>query len=467
MGFDESCGFCYEGSPNEHKEIPMTHHDEKLQTVVAAIRKAAEKRSGTPVRFDKGAISHFVPNPYADNSGRPKIDFSPFNELLEIDTKAMTATAEPGLSFDALVDATLPLGLMPYVVPELKTITIGGAVAGCSIESQSFRYGGFHDSCLEYEAVTGTGEVITCSPEKDQDVFHLLHGSYGTLARLTKLTFKLMPAKPFVKMEYRTHTTFDAFWADLKERCAVADYPFIDGIIHGPDKFVLCLGTMVDNAPSVSAYDRLNIYYKSTAEKTEDYMLAKDYFFRYDAECHWLTRTLPLMETKPVRWALGGMLLGSSNLIAWSGRVKSLLRLKKRPEVVVDVFIPSIRFEEFYRWYEKDFDFFPLWIVPYNMKEIYPWVEDSFAAEIGDTFMIDAAVYGKVNTDPNIDYSELLEKKVYELRGVKTLISRNHYDEDTFWKIHSKPRISGLKKRLDPENLFGDLYEKFKPENYS
>ena len=445
----------------------MSQHTEKLQTVVTAIREAAHNRKDAPLRFEKGVISHFVPNPYADDSGRPKIDFSPFNELIEIDTHAMTATAEPGLTFDALVDATLPLGLMPYVVPELKTITVGGAVAGCSIESQSYRYGGFHDSCIEYEAVTGTGEIITCSPENDPDVFHLLHGSYGTLARLTKLTFKLMPAKPFVKMEYRTHSTFDAFWADMKERCAVADYPFVDGIIHGPDTFVLCLGTMVDNAPEVSAYDKLDIYYKSTAAKKYDYLLAKDYFFRYDTECHWLTRTLPLMERKPVRWALGDILLGSSNLIAWSGRVKSLLRLKKRPEVVVDVFIPSGRFEEFYRWYETDFDFFPLWIVPYNMKEIYPWVDDAHAEKMGDTFIVDAAIYGKVNTDPAIDYSELLEKKVHELGGVKTLISRNHYDEDTFWSIYSKPRISALKQRLDPDNLFGDLYTKFKPDNYT
>src|SRR5438093_235376 len=33
----------------------------------------------------------------------------------------------------------------------------------------SFRYGGFHDSCLEYEVITGGGEVLTCTPSNEHD----------------------------------------------------------------------------------------------------------------------------------------------------------------------------------------------------------------------------------------------------------------------------------------------------------
>ncbi len=80
--------------------------------------------------------------------------------------------------------------------------------------------------------------------------------------------------------------------------------------------------------------------------------------------------------------------------------------------------------------------------------------------------MIDCAVYGKVNNDPDVDFSEILERKVTELGGIKTLISRNHYDKKSFWDIFNKPVISKMKKRLDPENVFGDLYEKFAPRNY-
>ena len=88
------------------------------------------------------------------------------------------------------------------------------------------------------------------------------------------------------------------------------------------------------------------------------------------------------------------------------------MKFKKRPEVVVDVFIPSSRFAEFYTWYKKDFDFYPLWIVPYMISKMYPWVDPKYASQIKDDLFIDCAVYGKINNKPNIDYSELLEKKM-------------------------------------------------------
>ena len=57
-----------------------------------------------------------------------------------------------------------PYGLSPLVVPQLKTITLGGAVTGLGIESASFRNGLPHESVLEMDILTGTGEVVTASP---------------------------------------------------------------------------------------------------------------------------------------------------------------------------------------------------------------------------------------------------------------------------------------------------------------
>jgi hypothetical protein len=45
------------------------------------------------------------------------------------------------------------------MVPQLKTTTLGGAVAGLGIESASFRNGMPHESVLELDILTGAGEV--------------------------------------------------------------------------------------------------------------------------------------------------------------------------------------------------------------------------------------------------------------------------------------------------------------------
>ena len=93
-------------------------------------------------------------------------DLVDFDAVIEIDPERGICIAEPGVPFCKLVDKTLPLGLVPIVVPELKTITIGGAVAGCSIESMSFQYGGFHDTCLEYEIITAHGRRAPMHPRQ-------------------------------------------------------------------------------------------------------------------------------------------------------------------------------------------------------------------------------------------------------------------------------------------------------------
>ena len=69
-------------------------------------------------------------------------------------------------TYEDLVDATLPHGLIPLVVPQLRTITLGGAVTGLGIESTSFRNGLPHESVLEMDVLTGAGEVVTTTARR-------------------------------------------------------------------------------------------------------------------------------------------------------------------------------------------------------------------------------------------------------------------------------------------------------------
>ena len=433
-------------------------HDHKVAVVAASVRDLLGR--GEPVHIWKGGVHHVVPLPGDARFRSRRVDVSALDQILEIDPVGRTCTAEPGVTFATLARATLEQGLLPVVVPELEGITIGGAVAGCSVEAMSYRHGGFHDGCLEYEIVSGVGEIVRCSREVEPLLFGMIHGSYGTLGILTKLRFRLVPAAPLVRLEYRRFDDAGAFHAAMMERCVVADFDFIDGIAHGPREWVMCLGRFVQSAPWVSSYRWLDIFYKSTRTRTEDYLTTVDYCFRYDTECHWLTKTMPPLEWKPVRFAIGRWVLGSTNLIKWSGVLAPLLGLKKRPDVVVDVFVPEKRCVEFYRWYERDFGFWPLWVVPYKIPEPYPWVRPDHR-EKGGGFYIDCAVYGKRNDDLKIDWSAVLEDKTFELGGVKTLISRNHYTPERFWEIYDQLHYRTAKARLDPRGVFADLYEKF------
>ena len=62
---------------------------------------------------------------------------------------------------------------------------------------------------------------------------------FGTLGILTRLTFRLVPAKPFVHVTYETHATIAAYRAAIEGHIARGDVEFMDGIIHGPTQLVL------------------------------------------------------------------------------------------------------------------------------------------------------------------------------------------------------------------------------------
>lgn len=226
----------------------MSSHFERVLDIAAAVTKRASEPKG-PASLKKSSVSHLVPNPRDPRHRDRKIDVSSLTHVLRIEPDTRTCVAEPGVTFADLVKQTIPLGLVPRMVPELETITLGGAVAGCAVESMAYKHGGFHDGCTEYEVVTGRGDIVRCSRTRDAELFEMMHGSYGTLGIITELTFELVPAKPFVQMEYRTFATFGSLREAFAEAMAASDVDFIDAIAHATDRFVLCLGRFVATSP--------------------------------------------------------------------------------------------------------------------------------------------------------------------------------------------------------------------------
>ena len=428
----------------------LARHTAKIARIAEQLRTHPR---GTPVSLKKASVSHQVPKRGDLRHKDKKIDVADLTEILEIDPVKRICIAEAGVTFVDLVTATMGHGLVPIVVPELKTITIGGAVAGCSIESMSFVHGGFHDTCLEYEVITARGEVLVCTPDNAHAlVFQMMQGAFGTLGVLTKLTFKLVPAKAFVRLQYETYPTAAAYREAIQRHTAARDVDFIDGIIHAPTRYVLCLGTFVDRAPYTSDYSWMKVYFESTATRTEDYLATPDYFFRYDRG---VTNVRP-------NSLLGRLLLGkfmsSSEWLRLAEKLHWALK-KERPTVTVDIFLPISKMEEFLTWYEREFNFYPLWMVPYRRVHDYEWIAPGFYERMTDDMFVDLAIYG-MRQHGDTNYHRLMEQKLKEIGGIKTLISHNYYPEDEFWTIWNKPNYDAVKAITDPDNVFRDLYTK-------
>jgi FAD/FMN-containing dehydrogenase len=425
-------------------------HAGKVARIAAQLRA---RKSTRPVSLRKRAVSHVVPKRSDRRLTDEKIDISDLTTILDVDPHKRVCVAEPGVTFFDLVAATMRHGLVPIVVPELKTITVGGAVSGCSIESMSFRYGGFHDTCLEYEVITASGEVLVCTPDNENKlVFEMMHGSFGTLGILSKLTFRLVPAKPFVHVTYEKYGSVREYMDAIRARAADPDIDFMDGIVHSPAECVLSIGRFVDYAPYANQYYWTKVYYRTTRERTEDYLRTPDYFWRYDTGV-----TNPTPKSAIGRLFLGKV-LGSSQLLRLAQKLPFLLSAK-RPNVTLDVFVPLRKMDEFLSWYEREFQYFPLWCVPYRRVKDYAWVQEKWYEGVQDDMFVDLAIYGmKQRGDRN--YYKLMEEELMEIGGIKTLISHNYYSEEDFWKTWNKAHYDQVKARTDPHNIFRDLYTK-------
>ncbi len=424
-------------------------HGEKVERVVAQLRAHAPRR---PVSLRKKSVSHRVPKRDDATRRDDKIDLCDLDAILDVDVDARTCTAEPGVTFVDLVRATLPFGLTPAIVPELETITIGGAVAGCSIESASFRYGGFHDTCLEYEIVTARGDVLRATPDGERALlFQMMHGTFGTLGILTKLRFRLVPAKPFVHVVYETFPTLASYEEAIRRHFEADDVDFMDGIIRLARKYVLSLGRFEDDAPYASRYDWTEIYWQTTARRRDDHLRTADYFFRYDAG---VTNVHP--KSRVARFLFGKLLRSSAVLRAADALH---LLLPKRPDVTLDVFVPMSKAEELLRWYGHELAHFPLWCVPYRRVRDYEWLAPRVFEGLEDRLFLDLAIYGAKQRPGHDEYAEI-ERELDELHALKTLISHNRYDEQTFWRTWNKPNYDAVKRVTDPDGVFRDLYDK-------
>ena len=148
---------------------------------------AAARRDGVPIG-PRG-----TGNSYGDASmstGGHVLDVSRMNRILSFDRETGVAEVEPGVTVRDLWQHTLPLGWWPRVVSGTSFPTIAGIAAMNIHGKNNFAVGTVGDAILEFDIVLPTGEVRTCSRERDSDLFHAAIGGFGMLGVFSRLVLQ-------------------------------------------------------------------------------------------------------------------------------------------------------------------------------------------------------------------------------------------------------------------------------------
>jgi FAD/FMN-containing dehydrogenase len=440
----------------------MTHstYEQKKQDLSLQLRRSTEA-----VRLEKATSNLFRTR---DKAGGPKLDVRSLNQVLAVDTENQVVEVEGMTTYERLVDACLQRHCMPLVVPQLKSITIGGAVSGIGIESSSFRHGLPHESVSSMEILLPDGEVVTCTPENEHaDLFFGVPNSYGTLGYILKLTARTMPVKPFVELRHFRYTDFDDYFAAVIE-ASKSDVDFIDGSIFNDRELYLTLGRFTDTAPYTSDYTWLKMFFRSIRERSEDYLSVHDYIWRWDTDWFWCSKNL-FVQNLPMRLILGRKRLNSisyQKVMRWNNRVGLTAFINKlldrNPEgVVQDVDIPIEKAPDFLRFFLDEIGIRPVWMCPIGGHD--PTRRYPLYPLHGEGLFIN---FGFWDIVPNPDkhesgyFNRKVEAKVSQLGGIKSLYSDAYYDEDTFWQLYDGEQYFKLKQKYDPQGRLKNLYQK-------
>ena len=459
----------------------QTITDESLHT--GAVRRLRESYDaiapGSPVRLAKRTTNLFRPREQASVSG---LDVDGLDGVLAVDVAARTADVQGMCTYEDLVAATLPHGLIPLVVPQLRTITLGGAVTGLGIESTSFRNGLPHESVLEMDVFTGAGEVVTCSAEEHPDLFRTFPNSYGSLGYATRLRIELEPVRSHVALR---HVRFDdtasleAAVAAVTETGQWAGEPVegLDGTAFAPGELVLTMARWVD-APAgarPSDYTGQQVYWRSVQQRETDLLTMHDYLWRWDTDWFWCSRAFgaqhPLVRRLwPRRLRRSDTyqrLLGLDRRFGLADRLDRRAGRPLRERVVQDVEVPLERLGEFLTWFDREVGMRPVWLCPLRLRRPAssvgggrPW--PSYPLQAGRTY-VNVGFWGTVHVGedaPDGPLNRAIEEKVSALEGHKSLYSESYYAPETFDRLYDGANLAAVKDRYDPDHRLTTLYDK-------
>ncbi|HEX4834656.1 MAG TPA: FAD-binding oxidoreductase [Trebonia sp.] len=444
------------------------------EAAVARLRGAyAAVPPGVSVRLAK-PTSNLFRFRETGQQGRQHLDVSDFTRALHVDPEARTAVVGGMTTYEDLADATLRHDLMPLVVPQLKTITLGGAVTGLGIESSSFRSGLPHESVLEMQILTGDGRVVRARPDNEhRDLFYGFPNSYGTLGYSLALTIELEPVKPYVHLRHFRFTSPGKCMAAISEIARDGSYQghhadFVDGTAFSTSELYLTVGAFSDKAPWCSSYTGQKVFYQSQREVREDFVTIRDYLWRWDTDWFWCSRPFgvqnryvrPLWPRRYRRSDVYRKLVALDRKYKVTETFDARTGRPQKESVIQDVEIPVERGADFLEYFEREVGMAPVWMCPLRLRGERTWPLYPLAP--GEVY-VNFGFWGMAALPPGQRdgyYNRSIEDEVSRLGGHKSLYSTSFYGEDEFRRRYNGEAYDKLKAEYDGDGRLLGLYDK-------
>ncbi|TKY75189.1 Cytokinin dehydrogenase 5 [Spatholobus suberectus] len=113
-----------------------------------------------------------------------------------------------------VLSTTLEYGLAPMSWTDYLYLSVGGTLSNAGISGQTFNHGPQISNVYELDVVTGKGELLTCSEDRNSELFHAVLGGLGQFGIITRARIALEPAPHRVRWIRVLYSNFATFCKD-------------------------------------------------------------------------------------------------------------------------------------------------------------------------------------------------------------------------------------------------------------
>ena len=184
--------------------LDLTARTQTPKTAAEVVELVADAGAmGRPLEIIGGGTKRGVGAVEADSV----LSLAGLDQVIDYAPEELVLTAQAGVTLASLETLVAAQGqMLPFEPPHLNRLlktkgepTLGGALAANLSGPRRIRAGAARDHFLGLQAVTGRGELVKAGGRvvknvTGYDLCKLIAGSWGTLAVLTEVTIKVLPA---------------------------------------------------------------------------------------------------------------------------------------------------------------------------------------------------------------------------------------------------------------------------------
>lgn len=447
--------------------------------------------SGAPVTLDQtgNAASLFGHGRLEYHRRHGRLNIAKLSGVIDFDSATGVLRVGAKTDFKLLTRFLLPQGFIPPVVPEVDSVTVGGAIAGLVMESSSFRYGFLHNAVVAMDVLLANGTVVSCSRTEHPELFAALPHSYGTLGYVLSASLQAVPAERDVLVTLREYPSIKEAVDDMSLAMQEPSVDFVDGLIFGQERAVSITASMVPSVPSVPSLGAavvlpddgrfVDILQKKLEERPAGQrdvsfvMSTFDYLYRWDCDIFWSTRRVDVLGQPDVRKVLGRAFLRSKILWHFGRRARDAKEFVSRlvwqlvgergvevgfrpptERIIQDLGVRLDQVPSFAKGLEQHGEL-PFWMCPVRVvageQPLFPLPDVEH--------IMDVACFGAVPCGglEDLYHNKGIDRWLAEFDGQKAFYSDVTFSREYLYQKYAGAKYDQLKAQLDPNSVLPQI----------